>query len=99
MLHGMARPIPAEVIFNPHWWYRNYGICFDESFYFDRALRIQNDLPMRRALYERFRLGAPNPRPRPIVGSEHVAGGFVMPALFGCRIRFEAERRAQPYPS
>ena len=54
----MAKPIPAEVIFNPHWWYRNYGISFDESFYFDRALRIQNDLQMRRALYERFRLGA-----------------------------------------
>ena len=44
MLQRMARPIPAEVIFNPHWWYRNYGISFDESFYFDRALRIQNDL-------------------------------------------------------
>jgi uroporphyrinogen-III decarboxylase len=98
MLHRMARPIPAEVIFNPHWWYQNYGISFDESFYFDRELRIQNDLKMRRALYERFRLGEPNPGPRPIVGSEHVAGGFVMPALFGCRIRFEADAAPTPVP-
>ena len=96
MLQDMAKPIPAEVIFNPHWWYRNYGISFDESFYFDRALRIQNDLIMRRARYERFRLGEPNPGPRPIMGSEHVAGGFVIPALFGCEIRFEAD--AAPIP-
>lgn len=98
MLQRMARPIPAEVIFNPHWWYRNYGISFNESFYFDRALRIQNDLTMRRALYERFRLGEPNPGPRPIVGSEHVAGGFVMPALFGCKIRFESSAAPTPVP-
>ena len=94
----MARPIPAEVIFNPNWWYRSFGISFEESFYFDRRLRIQNDLQMRRALYERFRLGAPNPGPRPIVGSEHVAGGFVRPALFGCKILFEANAAPNPIP-
>ena len=98
MLLRMARPIPAEVIFNPNWWYRNYGISFDEAFYFHRALRIQNDLQMRQALYERFRRGDPNPQPRPIVGSEHVAGGFVMPALFGCKIRFEANAAPTPVP-
>jgi uroporphyrinogen-III decarboxylase len=98
MLSRMARPIPVEVIFNPNWWYRNYAISFDESFYFDRVLRIQNDLKMRRALYERFRLGVSNPGPRPIVGSEHVAGGFVMPALFGCEIRFKADAAPTPVP-
>ena len=98
MLQRMPRPIPAEVIFNPNWWYRNYRISFDEPFYFDRARRIQNDLEMRRALYERFRLGEPGPRTRPIVGSEHVAGGFVMPALFGCKIRFEANAAPNPIP-
>jgi hypothetical protein len=92
----MGEPIPAEVIFNPHWWYRNYGISFDETFYFDRALRIQNDVKMRRALFERYRLGGPHPRPRPIVGSEHVAGGFVMPALFGCKIQFAADAAPNP---
>jgi uroporphyrinogen-III decarboxylase len=92
----MAKAVPAEVIFNPNWWYQNYAILFDESFYFDRAARIENDVKMRRALYERFGLGAPNPQPRPIVGSEHVAGGFVMPALFGCKIRFEVNAAPNP---
>ena len=80
--------IPVEVIFNPNWWYRNHGISFDEPFYFDRHRRIANDVAMRRALYKRFGIGGPDPQPRPIVGSQQVAGGFAVPALLGIEIRF-----------
>jgi uroporphyrinogen-III decarboxylase len=80
--------VPVELVFNPNWWFRNYGIAFDRSFYFDRRFRIEHDLCMRRALYERYGLGKPHPRPRPIVGSRHVAGGFVVPALLGVEYRF-----------
>ena len=57
--------MPAEVIFNPNWWFKEYGIRFDESFYFDRDNRIQNDVKMRSVLYERFGMGPANPAPRP----------------------------------
>ncbi|MCP5114119.1 MAG: hypothetical protein GY953_25085, partial [bacterium] len=67
---------PVEVIFNPNWWFRNYGISFAKSFYLDRERRIENDVKMRKALQERFGIGEPNPEPRPIIGSRHVAGGF-----------------------
>jgi hypothetical protein len=80
--------VPAEFVFTPNWWFRNYGVAFAEPFYFDREARLRHDVTMRRALYERFGLGEPDPRPRPIVGSEHVAGGFVVPAVLGCEIRF-----------
>lgn len=93
-----ANPIPVEVVFTPNWWFRNYGIPFDEGFYFDRETRIRNDVLMRRALYERFGLGEPDPQPRPVIGSEHVAGGFVIPALFGCEIRFAANEAPWPAP-
>ena len=91
--------IPVELIFNPNWWYHHYGISFDESFYFDRGVRIRNDLSMRRAMYERFGLGEPDPQPRPILGSMHVAGGFVMPALFGVKVRFAENEAPWPIPS
>ena len=92
----MSEGIPAEVVFNPNWWFHNYKIGFDQSFYFDKEVRIRNDVTMRRAMYERFGLGEENPQPRPIIGSAHVAGGFVMPALFDAEIRFgEAEA---PWP-
>jgi hypothetical protein len=39
--------IPVEAIFNPNWWFRNYDISFDESFYLDRDKRVANDVAMR----------------------------------------------------
>jgi uroporphyrinogen-III decarboxylase len=90
------RILPVELIFNPNWWYQNYGIAFDEAFYFDLDARIENDRLMRRVMRERFGLGETDPQPRPIVGSMYVAGGFVMPALFGVDIRFS--KNEAPWP-
>ena len=91
----MTKPrpfLPVELVFNPHWWYRTACISFNESFYFDPQARIENDVTMRRVLFKRYGdmgLGEPGPQPRPIIGSMHVAGGFVIPALLGCDIWFE----------
>lgn len=93
--------LPLELVFNPNWWYHTAGISFDEKFYLDVETRIQNDVTMRRVLYERYGalgLGEANPQPRPIIGSMHVAGGFVIPALLGSKIRFETNAAPQPEP-
>lgn len=84
--------VPVEIVFAPNWWFQNYGISFDESFYFDRAARIRNDVVMRRAMWERFGLGERDPRPRPVAGPAFVAGGFVVPALLGVEYRFAPNR-------
>ena len=91
--------MPVEVVFNPNWWFRNYGISFDESFYFDRRKRIENDRRMRRALYARFGIGKPDPEPRPIIGSRHVAGGFVIPALLGVKVLFSENQAPWNVPA
>ena len=91
--------LPVELVFNPNWWYRTAGISFDRSFYFDAQMRMQNDVTMRRVLYEGYGdlgLGEPNPQPRPIIGSLHVAGGFVIPALLGVKIDFSPDAAPQP---
>jgi uroporphyrinogen-III decarboxylase len=93
--------IPIELVFNPNWWYQTANISFDRSFYFDPETRIRNDVIMRRVLHERFGkmgLGDPDPQPRPIIGSQHVAGGFVIPALLGAEIQFEKDAAPQPLP-
>lgn len=93
--------LPVEVVFNPNWWFQTAGIAFDEAFYLDAGTRIRNDVTMRRVLYERYGdmgLGEAEPQPRPIVGSLHVAGGFVIPALLGARIRFAPDAAPQPEP-
>ncbi len=91
--------IPVEVIFSPNWWFRNHGIPFDQSFYFDRRARIRNDVTMRRVLRERFGIGPADPQPRPVAGSQFVAGGFVVPALLGVEIRFEENQAPCPIPA
>jgi hypothetical protein len=88
--------IPVEIVFNPHWWFRNYGIEFDQPFYLDRARRIADDVVMRRAMYERFGLGEAAPQPRPIIGSQYVAGGFLIPALFGVEVSFAPHQAPWP---
>jgi uroporphyrinogen-III decarboxylase len=93
--------LPVEVVFNPNWWHQTVGICFDQSFYLDPQARIQNDLLMRRVLYQRYSelgLGEPNPQPRPVIGSLFVAGGFVIPALLGAEIWFASDAAPQPRP-
>ena len=93
--------LPVELVFNPSWWHNAAGICFDEPFYLDARTRIADDVTMRRVLYERYGdmgLGEAHPEPRPIAGSLHVAGGFVIPALLGARIRFAPDAAPQPEP-
>ncbi len=84
------------MVFAPAWWLRHYGISFDRPFYFDPAVRIANDVTMRAALYDRFGLGGAGREPRPVIGSMHVAGGFVVPALLGVEIRFAANQAPWP---
>ncbi len=89
------------MVFNPHWWHETAGISFDRDFYFDPDARIRNDVIMRRVLWERYRdlgLGEPDPQPRPIIGSMHVAGGFIIPALLGAEIIFAPDAAPQPRP-
>jgi len=97
----LDRVLPVELVFNPNWWHQTAGISFDQSFYLDPAVRIQNDLVMRRVLYERFGdlgLGEADPQPRPVIGSPYVAGGFVIPALMGAQILFASDAAPQPEP-
>lgn len=93
--------LPVELVFNPNWWFQTAGIVFDRAFYFDAPTRVQRDVAMRRLLFERFGdlgLGEADPQPRPVVGSVHVAGGFVIPALLGSEIIFAPDAAPQPKP-
>jgi len=101
MSPGSKPFLPVELVFNPHWWHATAGISFDRSFYLDPQARIANDVLMRQVLFQRYGdlgLGEPDPRPRPVIGSLFVAGGFVIPALLGAEIMFAPDAAPQPLP-
>jgi hypothetical protein len=93
-----VRSIPVNLVFSPSWWFHHYGVSFEEPFYLDTETRIRNDVLMRQALHDRFGLGRPDPQPRPVIGSRHIAGGFVVPALLGVEPRFSRDQAAWPVP-
>ena len=90
---------PAGITFHPKWWYENHGINFNEPFYRDPKFRIEQDVKMRRALWERFGdlgIGEEHPEPEPIIGSKYTAMGWMIAATMGIQIRYLDD--APPWP-
>jgi len=84
--------IPFEVVFHPSWWNKNYGITFNEDYFFDNETRLLVEQKHRRLLFERFGnigLGEVHAEKRPVIGPVHLAAGFIVPALLGCELRFK----------
>ncbi|MBI4242552.1 MAG: hypothetical protein HY606_00540 [Planctomycetes bacterium] len=82
------RPIPVGISFHASWWHENYGIKFDQVHYTNPEYRIENDIKMRKILYERFGdigLGESNPEPILVVSGYGIA---TIPALLGCKMVF-----------
>lgn len=88
----------CDVVFHPRWWSQNAGVSFDERFFADPDVRIDADCRMRRALHERFGelgLGAENPRPRPLLGSDLLACGYLASWMLGCEVIFSHDDAPQ----
>jgi len=84
--------LPVEVVFHPSWWHKHEGIIFDRDFFFDPQKRVEEELHMEKALYERWGkhgLGAWQDRPRPVIGPIHLAAGFLLSGMMGCGIIFQ----------
>ena len=83
-----------DICFHPGWWNQNAGIDFSRPFWDDPELRIAADVKMRRVLWDKFGsfgLGAENPEPRPLLGSDQTACGFLFSEMLGCRVIYSAE--------
>ncbi len=81
----------VDFTFHPMWWHKNAEICTNERFYSDPEYRIKVDMHMRKILYERFGdlgFGEKNPKPRPILDSDMLAGEYIQAQILGCEIQF-----------
>lgn len=83
--------LPCEVVLAPDWWHAHAGISFDADFFFHPVRRVEAERQMEQALYERwgrFGLGADRNKDLPLVGATHLAAGFLMSEMFGCKVDY-----------
>lgn len=83
--------VAVDITFHPSWWYANAGVRFNEDFFCSPQYRMEADIKMRKSLYERFGdagLGEKDPGPRPIMGSDLIASGYLFSQIMGCEVRF-----------
>ena len=89
--NGIAK---ADVMFDASWWWKFYGIAFDESYV--RAhprRRAELEGKMRRALYDRFAevgLGSPSDRLVPVISTQMTPLNYIVGEVFGCETYFAA---------
>lgn len=83
--------IPCEVVLAPDWWHAHAGIAFDRDFFFHPARRVEAERQMEQVLYERwgrFGLGADRDKDLPLVGATHLAAGFFVSEMLGCKVDY-----------
>lgn len=90
--------LPAEIVLAPAWWFHNEAITFDEDFFFNPAKRVESEQEMQKALYQRwgkFGLGKHYDKPRPVIGAIHLAAGFMLSEMLGCKVRYNQDTPPQ----
>lgn len=81
--------IKYDITFHPKWWNTHAGIDFSRSFFDDPQVRIEADIKMRRTLFEKFAeygKGEECPSPRPLLGTNLLAAGYLHSEILGCDI-------------
>ena len=90
--------LPVEIVLAPAWWYHHEGITFDEDFFYHPARRVEVERKMEEVLHQRwgrFGLGADHDRDLPLVGAVHLAAGYLISEMLGCRVDYLADSPPQ----
>ena len=85
------RILPAEIILAPEWWNRHEKIAFDRDFFFHPLKRVEEEQHMEKVLFDRwgkFGIGENRKQVRPEMGAVHLAAGFLLQEMMGCRVNY-----------
>jgi hypothetical protein len=89
-------PLPVELVFSPQWWHKQTGMSFDRDFFFHPARRVEDEEKMEQHLYDKwgaYGLGKDRGVRRPEIGAVHLASGYLLSEMLGCKIDY---REAAP---
>jgi len=83
--------LPVDIVFHPSWWNRHTGIVFDEDFFYHPIRRVEAERRMEMELYNRFGefgLGVDKDKNLPQIGAVHLAAGYLLSEMVGCKIEY-----------
>lgn len=90
--------LAADIVLAPAWWFHNEGITFDEDFFYDPARRVEVERQMEKVLYERwgkYGLGKDKDKYLPVVGPVHLAAGYLLSEMLGCKVEYKEDAPPQ----
>jgi hypothetical protein len=94
--------LPVEIVLAPDWWHAHAGVCFDQDYFFHPVRRVEAERQMERVLYERwgaFSLGKDRSVDLPLVGAVHLAAGFLLSEMLGCRVEYRDDCPPTVHPA
>jgi hypothetical protein len=94
--------LPVDIVLHPSWWYHQAGITFDADFFYHPHKRVEAERKMERILHERwgqYGLGQAHDRDLPQIGAVHLAAGFLLSEMCGCRVEYQADAAPQVLPA
>jgi hypothetical protein len=83
--------LPVDIILAPEWWHKHEGFTFDRDFFFHPARRVDDEQRMEKILYERwgkYGLGKNKDEKRPEIGAVHLAAGYLLSEMLGCKVNY-----------
>lgn len=93
--------LTVEIVLSPQWWYKNAKISFDEDFFYNPNKRVEAERQMEQVLYERFGkygMGEDKDKNLPQIGAVHLAAGFLLSEMLGCKVKYKADAPPQVMP-
>ncbi len=94
--------LPADIVLAPEWWNRNEKIVFDRDFFYHPLRRVEAEQKMEKVLHNRwgrYGLGMNRDQARPEIGAVHLAAGFLLQEMLGCRVNYSENHPPQVLPA
>jgi hypothetical protein len=83
--------LPVDIVLAPEWWNHHEGISFDRDFFFHPVRRVEEEQRMEKVLHDRwgrYGLGQNKDEKRPELGAVHLAAGFLLSEMLGCKVEY-----------
>lgn len=98
----VSQMLPVDIVLAPEWWHKHEKITFDNDFFFHPLKRVEEEKHMEKALYDRwgkYGLGSDKDKYRPEIGAVHLAAGYILSEMMGCKVNYSGSHPPQVIPA